>query len=397
MTLYIQHGHAKSTKITNAFDDESARGVVFAARNENVANLDKSIARLHDEYKCDILFDPQFYVSTLIPAKDRYLPEEYPYYESGRTAKDFIGRRKVDAYTRQTLDFQAERPLHRLLSPTVIVNSLTDRWSQIAMQLADSSLEYHAGLNDPSPLLVSVVISEGALDSPTELDAFLDTLTGWDVQGYYLVVVRDDPTYSQRFDEGRLARLLYLVHVLGDRNGYEVVCGYSDFVGIPLRAAGATAFATGWYQSLRQFHEKTFKIQKPGGQPPRLRYSSKPLINSIMLDELESIHDTGYLDRALSNVDLDSMIRSATSPQDAGWTTQISERHHWQTLSAMNEDLTGNPKADTAAVIESVREAIGLYTLLRGSGVPFERNTDGEHLREWLRALTTFQHEAGWA
>jgi len=397
MTLYIQHGHAKSTRITDAFDDDSARGVVLAARNEKVANLDSCVAMLHDKYKCDILFDPQFYVSTLIPANDRYLPEEYPYYELGRTAKDFIGRRKVDAYTKQTLDFQADRLFDRLLSPTVIVNSLTDRWSQIALQLADSSIEHHATLSDPSPLLISVVISESALDSRSELDAFLDTLTGWDVQGYYLVVVRDDPTYSQRFDEGRLARLLYLVHVLGDRNGYEVVCGYSDFVGIPLRAAGATAFATGWYQSLRQFHEKAFLKQKPGGQRARLRYSSRPLINSVMLSELESIHRAGYLDQILSNVELDSMIRRATSPERSEWTTQISERHHWQTLSAMNEELEGSPKASTAAVIESVRQAIGLYTVLRGSGVPFERSTDGEHLREWLRALTAFQREAGWA
>ncbi|MCH7726889.1 MAG: hypothetical protein IH991_10460, partial [Planctomycetes bacterium] len=280
-----------------------------------------------------------------------------------------------------------------MLSPTVVVNSLTDRWSQIALELADSSVDYHGGLVDASPLLISVVISEGALDNRTELDAFLDTLTSWDVQGYYLIVVRDDPTYSQRFDGGRFARLLYLVHVLGDRNGYEVVCGYCDFVGIALRAAGATAFATGWYQSLRQFHEKAFLKRKAGGQPARLRYSSRRLINSIMLSELESISEAGYLDAAVSNVALDSIIKSAASPESSGWTTQFSERHHWQSLSAMNEDLTDTPKADTAAVVESIRQASGLYTLLKGAGVPFERNTDGEHLREWLRALTAFQQE----
>ena len=61
------------------------------------------------------------------------------------------------------------------MSPTVIVNAFEDRWSQIALQLADSSIAYHSGLNDAAPLLVSVVLSESAFDSRSDLDAFLDT------------------------------------------------------------------------------------------------------------------------------------------------------------------------------------------------------------------------------
>jgi hypothetical protein len=187
-----------------------------------------------------------------------------------------------------------------------------------------------------------------------------------------------------------------MVHVLGDRNGYEVVCGYSDFVGIPLSAAGATAIAAGWYQSLRQFHEKAFLKRKAGGQPARLRYSSRALLNTVMLSELESVFEAGYLNEALSGVGLDSVITSATSPEDSGWSTQISERHHWQTLSAMLDDITGNPRADVEAVVETVRQADGFYTLLKGAGVPFERNTDGQHLAEWLRGLQSFQRDIGW-
>ncbi|MCH7726888.1 MAG: hypothetical protein IH991_10455 [Planctomycetes bacterium] len=58
MSLYIQHGHGKSTKITDAFDDGSVAGVVFGARNEKVANLDNYVAQLREDYECEILFDP---------------------------------------------------------------------------------------------------------------------------------------------------------------------------------------------------------------------------------------------------------------------------------------------------------------------------------------------------
>ncbi len=398
MTLYIQHGHGKSTRITEAFDDGVAGGVIFAARNEKLDKLDSCISQLQDGYNnIDILFDPQFYVSTLVPANDRYLPEEYSsYYQPGRTAKDFIGSKKIDAYAKSTLDFQLKRNLDRLITPTVIAGSFADRWSQIALQLADASIDYHTGLKEAPPLLVSIVVSEAALDSRPDLDAALDTLTGWDVQGFYVVVVREEPSYSQMFDDDRLARLLYLVHVLGDRNDYEVVCGYSDFVGIPLMAAGASAIATGWYQSLRQFHQKAFLKRKPGGQPARLRYSSLPLLNSIMLSELQSIYEADHLDAVLSGVDLDSVIREASSPEDAAWTARISERHHWQTLAAGIDTLTGKSKKDTEKIIDQVRKANGLYTLIK-PGVPFGHHTDGRHLPEWFRGLQEFQRSVGWA
>ena len=390
MAFYVQHGHGKSDKITNALDDGAASGVIFAARNEKVDKLDKFIATLRDNYKCDLLFDPQFYVSTLVPANDRYLPDGYTYYEAGRTANDFIGARKIASYVRNTIDFQTERGFDRIMSPTVIVNAFSDRWSQVALQLADSSIEYHSGLKDAAPLLVSLVLSEGALDRRADLDAFLDTLTSWDVHGYYITVARDDPTYSQSFDEGRLAHLLYMVYVLADRNEFEIVCGYSDFIGIPLRAAGASAFAGGWYQSLRQFHQKAFLKRKAGGQPPRLRYSSSPLLNSIMLSELESISDAGCLNQVLSDIDLDSVITDATSPESSAWTSRMSERHHWQTLARLEQGLSGRVRRDIFELINDVRQATGLYTTLQAAGVPFERNTDGQHLVAWLAGLQAF-------
>ncbi len=397
MTLYIQHGHGKSTKITEAFDDGVAGGVIFAARNERVDKLDAYIEKLREGYdNLDVLFDPQFYVSTLVPANDRYLSEEYPYYQPGRTASSFIGPSKLSEFAKSTLDFQCERDLDRLISPTVIANSLSDRWSQIALQLADASLEYHAGLPEPPPLLLSLVISEAALDSRQDVDTLLDTLTTWDTKGFYLVIVRDDPAYSQHFDPERLARLLYLVHILSARNDYEVVCGYSDFVGIPLTAVGATAFAAGWYHSLRQFHEKAFLKRKPGGQPTRLRYSSLPLLNSIMLSELESITEVGHLEEVLSGVPLDSVITDAPSPESSNWTGRLSERHHWQTLAAAIAEFGGQPQSDLESVIEYVRTARGLYTQVKGAGVPFERHIDGHHLSSWYRGIQSFRHEIGW-
>ena len=396
MSLYIQHGHGKSDKIDLAIEDESANGVIFAARNEKIEKLDGYLAKLNEtDGDLELLFDPQFFVSVLTPANDRYLGD-YPYYSPSRAARDFIGSRKVAAYAKEVIDFQAERVFTRVVSPTVLVRSFSDQWSQISLQLADASIEYHDGLTGKAPLLVKVLLSESALDNRDELDSFLDVLTSWDVQGYHLVIARDDPTYDQTMDPDRFAHLLYMIYVLADRNDFEVVCGYCDFIGIACLAAGASAFANGWYQSLRQFHVKSFLKRKPGGSRALLRYSSGPLLTSLRLSELESIHDAGQLGSVLSGVPLDQVISDASSPVSSDWSAKLSERHHWQTLSSISTSRSEDMRSDVIELIRRVRSAQGLFTLLQAEGVPFDRNfQQGQQYKDWLLGLQRFATMVG--
>lgn len=396
MTLYIQHGHGKSDKITQAIAEGSAGGVILAARNEKIDKLDAFIATLQRSYEnLDMIFDSQFFVSAISPANDRFL-DDYPFYVPGRAAGDFVGSRKLAGYAQSTIDFQLERPFTRVTTPTVIVRSFADRWSQIALQLADTSIEYHAQTKDAAPLLVSILLSENALDDRDDLDSFLDIITSWDVQGFYLTIAREDPTYSQTIEPDRLAHLLYMIYVLGNRNRYEVVCGYSDFIGLPCMAAGATAFGNGWYQSLRQFHVKAFLKQKPGGSRPVLRYSSGPLLNSIRLSELESVFDAGHLEKVISDVALDDIIKNAASPEASDWNMAVSERHHWQTLANIASKLTGRVKPDISELLQQVRQAQGLLTLLMSDGVPFDkRSTLEQHYKDWSTGLQRFVRLTG--
>lgn len=390
MPLYAQHGHGKSDKISTAFETGSIQGVVFGARNEKPANLVPYVREIRDTLQAQLLFDPQFYVSTLIPPNDRFLPE-YPYYRPGRTAGDFVGARRLSEYARQTLDVQMGLDLDRLIAPSVLFNTFDDRWYQIALNLADASLDYHAGLKDPPPLLLTFAFSEEALDSRSEVDGFLDQVTSWDTKGFYLLIARTEVGYSQYFDKDRLSQLLYLTLVLSIINGFEVVNGYADFCGLLTRAAGATAFATGWSQALRQFHRKSFVRQTPGHRQPRLRYSSGPLFNSILLTELEQISDVGGLGLVLSNVGLDKMIADASSPEASDWNLRTSELHHWETLQSLEGKLSGDPSADFDRVVAWLKTANAIYVALKQAGVVFERYTQGQHIPEWVEGIQLFR------
>ncbi|MFO0966104.1 MAG: hypothetical protein U0793_11050 [Gemmataceae bacterium] len=397
MTILVQHGHGKSDKIDDALAAGTVGGVILAPRNEKPDNLAACMRTLANGHDCELLIDPQIYVSAFAPANTRFLTE-YNYFHGGLSASDFTLRR-IRTLVAEAIDFQVSSGVTSILSPTVLFDSFTDRWFQIALNLADASLEYHAGLYGETPLLLGFVLAEEALAAELEVNRFLDTVTqdGWGMQGFYLVVSRHEGTYNQDCDSSRLANLLYAVHVLGHVNSLRVVLGYTDFLGIPLRAVGASAFACGWSQGLRQFVRKNFLQRPPGGQPARDRYSSGPLLNSIFLQELQDIFEVGRLDDVLSGVDLDEVITSATSPQAASWNLAVSQQHHWQTLHALDTALPGAVRQRVTHVMGLIRAAQGLYALLERAGVTFERYTGKDHLANWSRALSDFARRVGYA
>ncbi|MGB8259662.1 MAG: hypothetical protein WCE75_04900 [Terracidiphilus sp.] len=386
MALFAQHGHGKSDKIDVALDGGFIDGVVFGARSEKRENIESCVEVVREK-NGQILFDPQFHVSTIMPANDRHLPD-YPYYKAARTAADFVGIKKLGAYVKSTLDFELGLQPDRLLSPTVIFESFSSNWYQTALNLADASLDFHAGLPSAPPLLLSFVIGEEALGSRVELEAFLDQVTSWEnVFGLYVVISRAERSYSQIFDPERLANALYMSYVLGHINGLEVVNGYSDFCGILYRAVGSSAYATGWSQGLRQFHKRAFTKQKPGGQAPRLRYTSLPLLNSILLSELQQIHEVDRLDDALSGVSLDSVITEAESPEESNWNQQTSELHHWESLHLMDGELSGDVVSDVSTMEEKMTEAKELYVSMEEDGIIFGSQTRSNHLDQWAEAI----------
>lgn len=393
MAFYIQHGHGKSDKIDESLESGIASGVIFGARNEKLANIEKCIECVRERDGA-VLFDPQFHISGVVPANDRFLPE-YPYYKVGRTVSDFIGIKKLGGYAKTTLDFELTLAPDRLLSPTVIFDSFESKWCQIALNLADASLDYHAGMKGAPPLLLSFVIGEQALESRSELDSFLDQLTSWDtLTGAYIVISREDSSHSQRFNPERLAHALYLNYVLGEINGLEITNGFSDFCGLLYRAVGSSTFATGWSQGLRQFHRRSFTKQKPGGQPPLLRYTSGPLLNSILLSELQQVFENGELDDVLSGVPYDAVITEASSPDNSDWNGRTSELHHWQTLAGFDGLIGQDVKKNITSFENKISEAEDLYLKLENDGVVFSVKSKSEHLMQWAEALQTFREIA---
>ena len=70
MSLYIQHGHGKSDKIDLAIEDESANGIIFAARNEKIEKLDCYLEQLADpQSELELLFESAILCLRFDPGK----------------------------------------------------------------------------------------------------------------------------------------------------------------------------------------------------------------------------------------------------------------------------------------------------------------------------------------
>lgn len=393
MSLFAQHGYGKSDKITRGLEAGVLDGLIMSPRDETPDNLRSYLSLIRKNHKkIPLLFDPQFYVSTVTPVKDGNLPN-YPYYRNELTRRDFTSPESIGKYISETINYQTKLPVSRIISPTVYFDSFNDPWSQISLSLAQGSINYHSKLAKSSklaPLLISLVFSENALSSLESLGEFLDIISGFKVAGFYIIVKRSNTQYMAQMEPTILENLLYLVYVLSELNKYEVVVGYADIIGILLHAVGAKITACGWFNSLRQFSLSRFQPSS-GGRAPRPRYTSIPLLNSILvIPELDLIYRTGLSKDVLSGTSYDKIL--GTDPANAAWTQDISCLHHWEAIHGVIKGLAHSPVNHRVSILLGmIAKAQAIYTRLDNKSVIFDTYSGRGHLEQWSRAIQNFK------
>jgi hypothetical protein len=393
--ILAQIGWGKGDQVDVGASDGSLAGAVLSPRDEEPVDLASCANRWKKAFKGAhmVMADPQFYVTTIPNARDGKLPS-YPYYAPSLSRASFTPT-AVRGFAEKVLDFQDSIDVDRWLSPTVLFNSFRDPWSQIALSLAQSSIEVHKSKSKSKGLLVSLVVDEQALRDRPALDEYLDAISTFEVDGFYIIVRRNDPTYPAAYEEDALVNLMYLTHVLSDRNSFEVIHGYTDIVGSLFLAAGAKAICTGWYSNLRQFSLARF-LPATGGRPPRARYTSRQLMNSLFVNpEMAQIATAKRMASVLSGTGYDSSIGS--NPLGAPWPRRTSCLHHWKVLSAIDAKVTAGKKvtARVSALEELLKVAQATYTELGVAGVTFEPMTGPRDVSLWQRAVSRFKAEIG--
>jgi hypothetical protein len=360
--------------------------VILSPHDESRVDLITYIGELaHSPRHPQVMIDPQLYVS-LLPGANEGKLNEYPYYHSNLSFRDFTPR-NIQRFVREAIDLQRSVEVTHIISPTIIQESFSDRSSQVALSLAQESIDYWSGVpGDRRPLLISVIFSENSLLAHDQVAEFLDTISLYETAGFYLVVDRNNTLYSQGFDSARLAEFLGMIYSLS-RARFEVFCGYCDFLGVLYTAIGAQGTATGWSQKLRRFNSSRFMPSR-GGRPARDRYSSSPLLNSIFLTELDACQDAGRLRNVLSNTPYDGIFDGSSYPSGVSWSPQSAALHHWATLATILGLVSaGQVRDQVQTVSRLITQARTLYSDLGRRGVTFEPQNGPVHLGNWADAL----------
>jgi len=394
MSVYAQHGYGKGSKIERALAEHLLEGVFLSPRDETIDNLVSLVAGLRKDHpEASVLLDPQTYASIVASARDGHLGE-YPFYRPGLTRRDLSRPGDLRKLAQSVLDYQRTLGTTRLLAPTICFDDFRDPWSQIAISLASEALELAPRPASPR-MLLSLVIAETAFGNREGVEEFLDLITSLDAEGFYLVVKRESASYQATFKPDRLAHLLYFVYVLSQINGFEVVCGFSDLVGTLLHAVGAAHTASGWFSSTRQFTLGRFE-PATGGRRPRPRYTSAPLLNSILVSELDVLAELGVLRNALSVTAEDHVFATASRPGSTPWPPEASALHHWRVLSRLATQVgRGSTSERLEGCSTMINNARGTYSALQRRGAVFGWSSNAAHLEDWTEAIRSFRALAG--
>ena len=386
MSIFAQHGFGKSDKIEQGIADGSIHGVIVSPRDERPEKLAALLDSIPDSL--ERLADPQFYAGIVVNPRVGKLPQ-YNHYRANLAPASF-GPAAIREFVQDTLAWQDALNVSAVVSPTVLVDAHTSRWAQIAMMLAQESINQHQA---NKPLLISLVIAEEALQETQLVDSWLNEITQLDVDGFYLVIRRLSEAYRQQFEPDILTSLLRVCYSLAEINEYKVFVGYCDMVSPLLHAVGVTGTGAGWYSSLRQFGLRRFQ-QVTGGSQPRSRYTSGPLLNSIYVTELDAIYYSGLIADVLSGTSYDGRFNMSTNPENVGWPKRDAALHHWSALHDLVLAASGVTTSDRLTSVRSqIVEALALYAQVEHF-LAFRPETNTAHLRQWLGALDRFRSDA---
>jgi len=392
MGLLIQQGYGKGSKIHDSIENKVADGVVLSPRDDKEENIQILVNEVYDiDPQSKLILDPQFYYATYIDGTYKKL-EQVPYFPGHLKMSDLRGMRKISEYVHSTLEYQINMGLNEIVAPTILIPNFSDRQAQTALNFAEEAI--HFNQDKDRDLYISLVFKESALNETDNVNEFLNELTLLDVKGYYITVARNNSNYDQKFDDPlSLNNLLSMIYSLAEINEYEVIMGYSDIIGLLYLTVGAKYIATGWHNSSKKFTEKQRIQPVTGGRQPRERYTSLPLLNSILLTELDSIYEQFYegeFNEFLSGAMYDELVNTGTP--STGMTRNFGHFQHWSSLKKLSDQLLTYDIEDRIDLMfTKIDHAKGLYRELDKNAVQLSPESSETHLSVWENALRTFK------
>lgn len=228
------------------------------------------------------------------------------------------------------------------------------------------------------------------------MEEFLNVISLLDVKGFYIIIAHNNNTSKPTaMNSNILSNLMWFLYTLSALNDFEVIVGFSDMLSLPMAAVSNANFACGWYNNLKAFSEMNFRTST-GGRRPRKRYTSGPLMSSLLLlPEIATLNKMDLLPQVESESPFNNIIRPILN--DAEWTDEISCLHNWHVINSLLKEMEsqGSYANRLDYITNRIVRASETYRIINERGFQLDAKSGGSHLNAWLAAISDFRTQAG--
>ena len=395
MEILAQHGFGAGERIAQGLADGLINGVIYGAKDIAPARMSERCAEYAAEHPSSVrLFDPQYYACIMAAEPGVRLgslvgEDAYPYF-AARRRRDLEQESRVMADLEACLSYQQTLPVSSFIAPNIVIRrSLDSVEATIAKDFLRNAAVAHARLRDPRALLATLAISTDALRDRIELQNFLQEVTELDKppRGFYLLIEHPDHDIPPTLEESDVLSRWMLINRSLTQSGYEVINGYADVLAPYLGAAGATAAASGWWNTLKVFSLKKFEAASGPSRQAVPRYTSGALLKSIRHTELELLRED--FPEVLNGDPTDRFYEE----DEGSRPTSIGEAlQNWSCLRRLGRMVApGDAEGTLTACAAALDQAEDIYARIGARGLTLRERSNSEHIQLIREELAAFR------
>lgn len=410
-----------------------AGGLIMPANLSYHAITHRHLEKKHPHLRRRLL-DPQMYLAELNAASCRnacthlasygWFPvsQEFPFdsseqkqsewrnsvaqnIETAWTARIPTRGAEMEDAVRRCISVQRQLGVEALILPAPLSQEINSSFD-VELEWLECGLNLSRTIAADLPVYASIAVADVALRGPDPwsnplLDVILDQLTARGIRGAYIVPVMASEDSYYFTHPNTVGALLRLCNGLRAGGATRVIVGFAGTAGLLCLAAGADAWASGWYRSQRRMRLSDFEIQQGRVVPA---FYSGPLGGEFHMEhDLDRAVASGFLARIQDRTAAsDGLLRALGAGMSVSkvpeWRHQMGNKtastEHFllacsRETAQLSSLLDAAAQAGTRAWLEN---AYRLCSDLQRIG-PFNPRTAVNHQHGWLRAFDQFLKE----
>jgi hypothetical protein len=381
--FYVQMGNKDHLRAEELFQAGFSGGAVLSPRHETPENI-MGRAQHFLEMGKEVFYDPQLY-NAEFSHREGY---------SGintQIADDFANFRANNATLSDQLKFQRHLGVSALIVPTPFAEQLTDGWLGFLRQSIDYSLIWKAQEAPDLPVLLTIAASSAVISDPESRARLLDTITGNDIDGFYLVCGQNSNSEAFPTNEAFLEGQMDLVFRL-KQNRFKVIMGYSSYQSILFFPLGIDGFCSGTYGVGRVFDiQKWTPKEKLRSGSPKPRFTSPELLSTFVFPDDADLLFKSDVWRRLGENQFSRELFDGNMPSSkaASWKIGASFKHY---LASCHELTVGYSGLNRQARIQKLNAQLD-HAILRNSEIAqkgIQLRLGSQHVSIWQSVAKSY-------